>query len=148
MDVSFTTKKYTGPVRKTVTVVSSDDKNANAALHFAAIVGSMPPTVGMTPETGVDFDRFSADESKEAKVTLVNFSPTAVNVKIVGEPPAYLKAELSKTHLEPKQTAEVILHTKSDGVPLGKFSGAVTVVLEGQQETRLTIPISGVSMMK
>ena len=135
-------------MRKSVTVVCSDDKNANQALHFAAIVGSTPPTVGISPETGIDFDRFAADESHEARVALTNFSPTAVSVKILGDPPAYLEARLSGTRLEPKQSADLIVRTKSDGVPLGKFSGAVTLLLEGDQSTRLTIPVSGVSMMK
>ena len=129
-------------------MVSSDEKNPNQALHFAAIVGSTPPTVGLAPETGIDFDRFTADESHEARVAVTNFSPTAVEVKILGDPPAYLEARLSGTHLEPKKSADLIVKTKSDGVPLGKFSGAVTLLLEGTQTTRITIPVSGVSMMK
>jgi len=135
-------------VRKSVAVVSSDEKNPNQQLHFAAIVGSTPPTVGIAPETGIDFERFAADESHEARVALTNFSPTAVSIKILGDPPSYLEARLSGTHLEPKQSADLIVKTKSDGVPLGKFSGAVTLILEGAQTTRLTIPVSGVSMMK
>jgi hypothetical protein len=135
-------------VRKSVTVVSSDAKNANFPLQFAAIVGSTPPTVGLVPETGVDFDRFAADESREARVAVTNFSPTAVAIQIVGAPPAYLEARLSSARLEPKQSADLIVKTLANGVPLGKFSGAVTLVMEGQQTTRLTIPVSGVSMMK
>ena len=43
--------------------------------------------------------------------------------------------------------ADLVVETRS-GAPLGKFSGAVTIVVQGAQSTRLTIPISGVSMMK
>ena len=134
-------------MRKTVTVMSSDARNTNFPLQFSAIVGGMPPTVGVVPETGIDFDRFAADEVREAKVALTNFSPTAVAVKIVGAPPSYLEAHLSTAHLEPKQSADLVVKTRN-GTPLGKFSGAVTVELQGNQNTRLTIPVTGVSMMK
>ena len=134
-------------MRKTVTVVSSDAKSTNFPLQFAAIVGGTPPTVGVVPETGIDFDRFPADEAREARVALTNFSPTAVAVKIVGAPASYLEAHLSAARLEPKQSADLIVKTRN-GTPLGKFSGAVTVEMEGSQNTRLTIPVTGVSMMK
>lgn len=129
-------------------MLSSDAQLPNRPLTIAAIVGSVPPTVGLVPETGVDFDRFAADETREARVALTNFSPSAVALRIVGGPPSYVEARLSKDQIEPKQSADLIVRTKSDGVPLGKFSGAVTLVVEGRETTRLTIPVSGVSMMK
>jgi hypothetical protein len=134
-------------VRKSVTVVSSDAQQANYPLQFSAVVGGVPPTVGLLPEGGIDFDRFASDEHREAKIAITNFSPEAVNISIVGPPPEFLEAHLSVARLEPKQSADLVVKTKN-AAPLGKFSGAVTVVLAGTQSTRLTIPISGVSMMK
>lgn len=147
VEVSFSTKKYTGPVKKSVTVVSSDATQTNFPLHISALVGGNPPTVGVVPETGIDFDRFVADEHRAAKVSLTNFSPDAVALSIVGAPPSFLDAHLTAERLEPRQSAELVVETR-DTAPLGKFSGAVTIVIQGGQSTRLTIPISGVSMMK
>ena len=134
-------------MRKSVVVVSSDAEQSNFPLQISALVGGAPPTVGIVPETGIDFDRFATDEHREAKVALTNFSPDAVTISIVGPPPSFLAAHLTADHLQPRQSADLVVETKKDA-PLGKFSGAVTLVLQGSQTTRLTIPITGVSMMK
>lgn len=146
--VTFSTGKFSGPVHKTVTVSSSDAEQATMPLSFSAIVGSLPPTLGLSPETGVALDRFVAGESREARVELTNYSPTAMNISIVGAPPGFLEARLSGDHLEPRQKAELIVRSREGEAPLGQFSGAVTLLVEGEQNARLTIPVTGVSMMK
>jgi hypothetical protein len=103
--------------------------------------------VGIEPEDGIDFNRFPVNEPQTATVSLTNYSPEPVTVSIVGQPPAFLQASLSLMTMEPRQSVDLMVETRNEP-PLGKFAGAVTLALEGSQSTRLTIPISGVSMMK
>lgn len=146
--VTFSTGKFSGPVHKTVTVSSSDPEKPTTPLQFSAIVGSMPPTLGLSPETGIALDRFEAGEPKEARVELTNYSPTAMALSIVGAPPEFLEARLSGDHLEPRQSAQLIVRSREGGAPLGSFTGAVTLQVLGEQNARLTIPVTGISMMK
>jgi hypothetical protein len=130
-----------------VQVISSDAERPRFPLQISALVGAAPPTVGLEPETGIDFSRFPVNEPQTATVSLTNYSPDPVTVSIVGQPPAFLQASLSTLKLEPRQSLDLLVETRNEP-PLGKFAGAVTLTLEGTQSTRLTIPISGVSMMK
>lgn len=148
VEVTFSTGKFSGPVRKHVTVLSSDAQQPNTSLEFSAVVGSVPPTLGLSPETGVALDRFPLTESREGQVALTNYSPTAVAIAIVGPPPGYLDARLTRERLEPRQEAQLIVKTRAGEPPLGKFSGAVTIEVQGEQPARLTIPVTGVSLMK
>ena len=52
VEVTFSTRKANGPVRKIVTVISSDPEQGNYPLQFSAIIGGTPPTVGLVPESG------------------------------------------------------------------------------------------------
>jgi len=130
-----------------VQVISSDGDKPRFPLQISALVGAAPATVGIEPETGIDFNRFPVNEPQTAKVSLTNYSPDPVTVSIVGQPPEFLQASLSVLTLDPRQSVDLMVETRNEP-PLGKFAGAVTLTLEGTQSTRLTIPISGVSMMK
>jgi hypothetical protein len=145
--VTFSTKKYSGPVRKSIQVISSDPEAARYRLQVSALVGSAPPTIGLNPETGIDFDRFPVDENQSATLELTNFSAEPMQIQIIGTPPEFLAAELSSEIIQPRETIELVVRT-AEQPPLGRFSGAVTLLLDEARNTRLTIPISGVSMMK
>jgi hypothetical protein len=145
--VTFATKKYSGPVRKSVQVMSSDAERPRYGLQVAALVGGAPPTLGVVPESGINFSRFPVDERQEMKVELTNYSPQPMHVSIVGPPPEFLQASLSSAVVQPRETVDLTVATR-DKPPLGKFQGSLTLLLDEAQDTRLTIPISGVSMMK
>jgi hypothetical protein len=130
-----------------VQVISSDSQQPRFGLQVSALVGGAPPTLGIVPESGIDFDRFPADERQEMKVELTNYSPQPMYLSIIGAPPEFLNASLSADVVQPRETVSLTVTTR-DKPPLGKFQGSLTLLLDEAQETRLTIPISGVSMMK
>ena len=101
----------------------------------------------MQPEGTVDFDRFPVDEPQKATVELTNYSQEPMHLSIVGTLPEFLSAELSANVLDPRKTVELRLATRGKP-PLGRFSAAVTLLLDEARNTRLTIPVSGTSMMK
>jgi len=144
--VTFSTKKYNGAVRKTVHVLSSDPERGSFPLQISALVGGPPATLGMEPATGVDFERFAVDAPQKSKVVLTNYSPEAMQLSIIGEPRDYLEVSLSDKVLQPRESVEVTVATHGKP-PLGRFSDAVTIMLDETHDTRLTIPIKGVSMM-
>jgi hypothetical protein len=147
VDVTFSTKKYSGAVRKSVHVVSSDANRPSFPLQVSALVGGSPATLGLNPESGIDFDRFPVDERQEASVALTNYSPETMHVSIIGAPPEFLSASLSSDVIEPRASVDLMVKTL-DKPPLGKFTGAITLRLDQTGNTRVTIPISGVSMMR
>lgn len=144
--MTFSTKKYNGAVRKTVQVESSDPERPSFPLQIAALVGGPPATLGMEPADGVDFDRFNVDEPKQGKVVLTNYSPEPMQISIIGEPREFLSAHLSQKMIQPRESVELDVATHGKP-PLGRFTDAVTLMLDEAHNTRLTVPIKGVSMM-
>jgi len=144
--VTFSTKKYNGAVRKTVHVMSSDGERPQFPLQIAALVGGPPATLGMDPAEGIDFDRFKVDEPQKSKVVLTNYSPEAMQVSIIGGPHDYLSANLTGKIIQPRESIELDVETHGKP-PLGRFTDAVTLMLDEAHNTRLTVPIKGVSMM-
>lgn len=134
-------------MRKSVQVLSSDSERPSFPLQVSALVGAAPATLGIKPEGPVNFDRFPIDEPQKFTVELTNYSQEPMHLSIVGAPPEFLSAELSAEILEPRKTVELRLETR-DRPPLGRFAAAVTLLLDEARNTRLTIPVSGTSMMK
>jgi hypothetical protein len=129
-----------------VQVESSDPERPSFPLQIAALVGGAPATLGMEPAQGIDFDRFAADAPRQGKVVLTNYSPEAMQVSIIAGPREYLSASLSGTIIQPRESVELTVETHGKP-PLGRFSDAVTLMVDEAHDTRLTIPIKGVSMM-
>ena len=146
MDVTFSTKKYNGPVRKTVHVLTSDGNNPSYPLQVSALVGGPPATVGVEP-AAIDFERFAADAPQQAVITLSNYSPAPMTITIAEGPLDYLDATLSATTLEPRESVELTVKTTKTP-PLGRFNSGVTLLLNEATNMRMTIPISGVTMMR
>jgi hypothetical protein len=144
--VTFSTKKYNGAVSKTVHVLSSDPDRSSFPLQIAALVGGAPATLGMEPALGIDFERFAVDTQRKERVVLTNYSPEAMQVSIIAGPRDYLSASLSGKIIQPRESVELTVETHGKP-PLGRFSDAVTLMLDETHDTRLTVPIKGVSMM-
>lgn len=144
VEVTFSTGKFSGHVRKTLQVISSDAVNGYTSIELSAIVGELPPSVGLAPESGIRFDRLVAGQEQEAKATLTNLGSTAATLRIVGVPPSYLEARLSGSRVEPGKSTDLLVKTRG-GVPHGAFSAGVTVQVDGRESARLTIPVSGVN---
>lgn len=139
VDVTFNAGKMSGPVRKTVTVYSSDGKVPMTSLQFTAEVAeAFPIEVSVEPAKGIELSKTAT----EGKVALTNLGVAAGTLKIVGWAPAFLDAKLSGAHLDPKQAADLTVKTKPDA-PTGPFTGSVTLAIEGGPGTRLTIPVTG-----
>lgn len=141
LEVTFSSGKFSGPVRKTVTVYSSDGNTPMRSLDFSATVGEFPDAVMVEPKGGIDLARF-ASTAGEAKAALTNLSPTGAQVRIVSTTPDFLEARLSTARVQPRQATDLIVKAK-EGAPVGKFSGSVTLAFEGGLNARLSIPVSG-----
>lgn len=126
--------------------MSSDGNNPSYPLQISATVGGPPPTVGVEPAT-VDFDRFAADAPQTATVKLSNYTPNPLHVKILEEPFDFLSASLSGTTIQPRESVDLTIATTKTP-PLGRFHSGVTLELDEANATRLTVPISGITMMR
>lgn len=146
VDVTFSSKKVSGLLTKKVNVISSDSEASKYELTFTAHVGD-PMAVGLESGSLLNFSQIPVDEHSSTRLPLTNQTSGAVTVRIADGPPAYLKASLSAASLLPKESAQLVVETLG-APPVGKFSGSVTVDLLGAQNTRLTIPITGVGTTK
>lgn len=144
VEVTFSTGKFSGHVRKTLQVISSDAVNGYTSIELSAVVGGLPPSVGLAPESGIRFDRLVAGQVHEAKATITNLGSSAATLRIVGALPSYLEARLSGSRVEPGKSADLLLKTRG-AVPEGAFSAGVTIQVDGRESVRLTIPVSGVN---
>lgn len=134
-------------MRKTIQVLTSDPERPQYPLQVAALVGGAPATLGVEPADGVDFQRFAVDAPQKLTVTLTNYSPDPMRVSIIGQPLEFLDATLSREVIQPRESVELTIATR-DKPPLGRFNDAVTLLLDEARNTRLTVPIQGVSMMR
>jgi hypothetical protein len=146
VEVTFSSKKFSGPITKMVHVISSDGATTRYPLTFKAEVGANP-AMGLDSGTAIAFYEVPVNESRSVKYPLTNLSETPVKVAIVDAPPEYIKASLSAATVDAKQSVTLMVETGA-GKPLGKFGGSVTVDVTGAQKTRLTIPITGIGKMQ
>jgi uncharacterized protein DUF1573 len=140
VDVTFSSRTYSGSLTKSVHVISSDAATPTFQLMFTATVGPAP-SLGMAGGTDIHFDTFPVSQKKESKLPLVNQSGGTVYMKIADSPSEYLQASLSSETLAPNAQADLVVSTSK--APVGKFNSSVTVDLSGAQKLRVTVPITG-----
>jgi hypothetical protein len=145
VDVTFSTKKYNGVVRKTVHVLSSDPERSSFPLQISAVVGGPPATLGMDPADGVDFDRVPVGQHRKATVVLTNYGSRLMPISIIGTPRDFLQTRLSADAIRPGESVELEVECRDD-LPVGHFSDAVTLALDRTHDARLTVPIKGVGL--
>jgi hypothetical protein len=142
VDITFNSGKFSGPVRKTLNIVTSDADHPMFSVELSANVGPLPPGLGIVPETGAGLVRSAAGAPQASKVALTNLSPRPAALKIVATAPGFLEARLSASRVEPRQSADLIVSTDGS-TPVGRFYGSVTLQIEGEKSTRVSIPVSG-----
>jgi hypothetical protein len=144
--VTFSSGKHSGNFNKAVHVISSDPDQTLYPLQFHAEVADS--TMEALPSgTVINLDRVAAGESRSATLALTNLATGNVTVSIADPPPAFLKASLSSTSLASRQSVNLKVVTTGEP-PVGQFNGSVTVEMAGTENTRYTIPITGIGLMK
>ena len=141
---SVDTKNFTGPITKTVSVVSNDPETPQVALTIKAVV---KPYVEVAPQ---EFVRFSAIKGDVASQDLILFSsekdfqPTVADAS---QP--YVKAQISpaadKEKLEGKTGAQYKLHvTLERSAPVGVLNAPIHVKTGVAKQPDLEVRVSGI----
>jgi hypothetical protein len=138
------TKNFTGPITKTVSVVSNDPETPQLALTIKAIV---KPFVEVAPQ---EFVRFSAIRGDTASQDLILFSSEKDFQPTVAEASQpYVKAQISpasdKEKLEGKAGAQYKLHvTLEPTAPVGVLNAPVHVKTGVAKQPDLDVRVSGI----
>jgi hypothetical protein len=138
------TKNFSGPITKTVSVVSNDPENPQLALTIKAIV---KPYVEVAPQ---EFVRFSAIKGDTASQDLILFSSEPDFHPAVAEASQpYVQAQITpatdKEKLEGKAGAQYKLHvTLEPSAPVGVLNAPVRVKTGVAKQPDLDIRVSGI----
>jgi len=144
VDVTFDSKTFNGSLTKHVNVVSSDKESPRYQLSFKAHVGAAP-AVGLASGSYIQFQEIPVNETRQARLPMVNLATGPVNLRIADAPGAFLKASLSRESLASREQAELVVETAS-ALPVGSFHSSVTLEMTGAQTIRFTVPITGTGM--
>jgi len=138
------TKNFTGPITKTVSVVSNDPQSPQLALTIKAIV---KPYVEVAPQ---EFVRFSAIRGDTAGQDLILYSSEADFHPTVAESSQpYVQAQISpaadKEKLEGKAGTQYKLHvTLEPSAPVGVLNAPVRVKTGVAKQPEVEIRVSGI----
>ena len=138
------TKNFTGPITKTVSVVSNDPENPQLALTIKAVV---KPYVEIAP---TEFVRFSAIKGDAASQDLILFSAEKDFQPTVAESSQpYVKAQIApagdKEKLEGKTGTQYKLHvTLEPSAPVGVLNAPVHVKTGVAKQPDVEIRVSGI----
>ncbi len=138
------TKNFSGPITKTVSVVSNDPENPQLALTIKAIV---KPYVEVAPQ---EFVRFSAIKGDTATQDLILFSAEPDFHPTVGESSQpYVQAQISpaadKEKIEGKTGAQYKLHvTLQANAPVGVLNAPIHVKTGVAKQPDMDIRVSGI----
>ena len=138
------TKNFSGPITKTVSVVSNDPETPQLALTIKAIV---KPYVEVAPQ---EFVRFSAIRGDTASQDLILYSGEADFHPTVGEASQpYVQAQIApaadKEKLEGKTGTQYKLHvTLEPNAPVGVLNAPVHIKTGVARQPDLEIRVSGI----
>jgi hypothetical protein len=138
------TKNFSGPITKTVSVVSNDPENPQLALTIKAIV---KPYVEVAPQ---EFVRFSAIKGDSASQDLILFSGEPDFHPTVGESSQpYVQAQIApaadKEKIEGKTGTQYKLHvTLEPTAPVGVLNAPVHVKTGVAKQPDMDIRVSGI----
>ena len=138
------TKNFSGPITKTVSVVSNDPENPQLALTIKAIV---KPYVEVAPQ---EFVRFSAIKGDTASQDLILFSSEADFHPTVAESSQpYVQAQIApatdKEKIEGKTGSQYKLHVMlQPSAPVGVLNAPVHVKTGVAKQPDLEIRVSGI----
>ena len=138
------TKNFTGPITKTVSVVSNDPENPQLALTIKAVV---KPYVEIAP---TEFVRFSAIRGDTASQDLILFSAEKDFQPTVAESSQpYVQAQIApatdKEKLEGKTGTQYKLHvTLEPSAPVGVLNAPVHVKTGVAKQPDIEIRVSGI----
>jgi len=138
------TKNFSGPITKTVSVISNDPENPQLALTIKAIV---KPYVEVAPQ---EFVRFSAIKGDTSSQDLILFSAEKDFQPTVGESAQpYVKAQIApagdKEKIEGKAGAQFKLHvTLEPTAPVGVLNAPIHVKTGIAKQPDLEVRVSGI----
>jgi len=137
MDVFFDSKRFQGKITKKISILSNDPKDPFVDVSFTAMVDKQHPFIEPKPFV-VEADRV---EGGSYNVRLTNKSEEPFELELISVPDGYLKAQLSRTKIEPGKSADLNIKLLKDYVGVAKPWYSVTLQTNDPQGYRLTIPI-------
>ena len=147
VDATIDTKRFRGPISKTITVTSNDPVNAKVHLQAKATV---KPFVDMLPSQHV-FLRADRGEAATKTVTLVSFEDD-LDLKIetiessdplITVTSASIEEGMTDDAGDPVEGDFALTVTLSETAPVGRVSGTVDVFTNSTKVEKLTIQVRG-----
>jgi hypothetical protein len=141
LDVFFASKKFSGVVRKKITILSNDPSDPFTDIAFSATVDRPHPLIEAEPnliESGLEAPE---KPGKTFTITLKNKAKDPVGLSIVSQCDPYLEAKLSRETIQPDGTVQLMVKfLEPHGSPNTPWY-SVTLETDDPQKSRLTIPL-------
>lgn len=146
LDVTFSTKKFSGNVTKSVAVFCNDPGNPEAKFDFTADVTTTRTRVAPFNEPA-DLGQLVPNTEGQTSISFVNLGQEPYKLHLADWPQSWLAPAWTEKVVDPGDTLALTLGTK--GVPpLGKFTTSLTFDVEGKVKTRMSLPVIGVGLVE
>jgi hypothetical protein len=146
LDVTFNTKKFSGSINKSVTVFSNDPENPQAKLSFTADVQTTRSRVALINEPA-DLGQLVPDKLRQSTLSLTNVGSEPYRLILADWPSSWMEPDWTEKVVDPGDTLALAIGTR--GVPpLGKFDTSITFEIEGNDKTRMSLPVTGIGLME
>ena len=145
LNVTFSTKSYSGKVMKTVNINTDDSANPVTMLKFSTDVGSAVPTLIFEPQDGyvLNFDTVMVGKKASLKLKLTNNDIQPINLKLIEVPPGLVDARLKKEKLNIGDASELTVNLVNKDNSEGFFNKTVTMQVDGHVDYRVSLPVMG-----
>ena len=145
VDFYFDSKRLTGLVKKSASIISNDPERPLRDITIVAFTGQPHPLVEITPEV-VNMGRLSMDKLDNVFVAEIkNKMADEIHLDLVDFSEAYVRAELADTILKAGETTKLkmTLLRIPNKPHYYHFSASMDAYLEDGKKKRFTVPAVG-----
>ena len=94
-----------------------------------------------------DLGQLVPDKLRQSSLSLINVGLEPYRLILTDWPTSWMEPEWTEKVVDPGDTLTLAIGTR--GVPpLGKFEASMTFEIEGNDKTRMSLPVTGIGLME
>lgn len=146
LDITFNTKRFSGNVTKRVTVFCNDPEAPQAVFSFSARVETARNRIKI-PKEPVDVGNLLPDRPNQSVMSLTNGGTEPYRLTLREWPKDWMQTSWTEKVVDPGNEVQLRIGTNG-AAPLGKFETSVTIDIQGTEQYRMTIPVTGIGLVQ
>ena len=145
LDITFNSKRFSGKVSKKVTVFCNDPEQPQSVIQFSAQVETVRKMIAPASEP-VDLGNLLPDRPNQTTIELTNIGTEPYRLMLTDWPEEWMQTSWTEKVIDPEDTVELEIGTHAIA-PLGKFKTSLTIDIQGLDNARMSIPVTGIGLV-